>query len=328
MLFTPASASTPSSRVNATASGDMMGMAPLFGSPSPSSSCNSNGTQDRLIIQRPTSSCDVIYSFDWSDFPVFEDHYVPPSPSASTPSQQQQQQQESTISWPTIVAPPAAASATTTYQYNFFDDSKKQHDVDHQHHHLFEVSLSDSDLSSQEEDTESRSATSATSGTKRRRRQRNSSVVSFSDQIHVRTHSIVLGDHPCCPNLPLELGWEYEDSTVPDDDQENTCFSSSTSTPKSSSSSSSSSSRQEESCSFTSRGSSSSSPRLTRRRVSRRSYLERKALLKQVAGLSEEDIEELTSNHRNNFPNQRQLPSSAPSVSKSLCELERSWADL
>ena len=35
--------------------------------------------------------------------------------------------------------------------------------------------------------------------------------VSFSDTVRIRTHSVVLGDHPYCPILALELGWEYND---------------------------------------------------------------------------------------------------------------------
>lgn len=37
--------------------------------------------------------------------------------------------------------------------------------------------------------------------------------VRFSPTLEVRTHSIVLGDHPFCEDgLALELGWDYEDS--------------------------------------------------------------------------------------------------------------------
>jgi hypothetical protein len=38
--------------------------------------------------------------------------------------------------------------------------------------------------------------------------------VSFSNNMKVRTHTIVLGDHPCCKSLPLELGWEYDEGEV------------------------------------------------------------------------------------------------------------------
>jgi len=42
---------------------------------------------------------------------------------------------------------------------------------------------------------------------------RKPSKVRFSPTLEVRTHSIVLGDHPFCEDgLALELGWDYEDS--------------------------------------------------------------------------------------------------------------------
>lgn len=40
----------------------------------------------------------------------------------------------------------------------------------------------------------------------------NSRRVQFSTTLEVRTHSIVLGDHPLCSALPVELGWEYDDT--------------------------------------------------------------------------------------------------------------------
>lgn len=36
--------------------------------------------------------------------------------------------------------------------------------------------------------------------------------VQFSANLEVRTHSVVLGDHPLCSALPVELGWEYNDA--------------------------------------------------------------------------------------------------------------------
>ena len=52
---------------------------------------------------------------------------------------------------------------------------------------------------------------SASSQSKKRRK--TSSKVRFSPTVEVRTHSIVLGEHPFCEDgLALELGWDYEDS--------------------------------------------------------------------------------------------------------------------
>ncbi|KAG7367707.1 hypothetical protein IV203_030378 [Nitzschia inconspicua] len=36
--------------------------------------------------------------------------------------------------------------------------------------------------------------------------------VRFATALEVRTYSIVLGDHPLCESLPLSLGWEYQES--------------------------------------------------------------------------------------------------------------------
>ena len=36
--------------------------------------------------------------------------------------------------------------------------------------------------------------------------------VSFSNILEIRNYSVVLGDHPCCRTLPVELGWDYADS--------------------------------------------------------------------------------------------------------------------
>lgn len=61
---------------------------------------------------------------------------------------------------------------------------------------------SDSDLSSA-------SSESTTSSSRRSSSSRGKSVT-FDSHIHVRTHSIVLGEHPCCAQLALELGWEHD----------------------------------------------------------------------------------------------------------------------
>jgi len=33
--------------------------------------------------------------------------------------------------------------------------------------------------------------------------------VSFSSRVDVRSHSLTVGDHPCCPDLCLSLDWDY-----------------------------------------------------------------------------------------------------------------------
>mmetsp|Transcript_78324 Transcript_78324/g.108853 ORF Transcript_78324/g.108853 Transcript_78324/m.108853 type:complete len:238 (-) Transcript_78324:56-769(-) len=87
--------------------------------------------------------------------------------------------------------------------------------------------------------------------------------VTFASKIQVRTHTIVLGDHPCCDSLPLELGWEYNDGEV-----------------------SAAATEAAATKYYTSR---------TRRRSAarRRSYLERKELLQRVSGMTDDDIKQL-----------------------------------
>lgn len=101
--------------------------------------------------------------------------------------------------------------------------------------------------------------------------------VSFAPTKHVRTHSLVLGDHPCCAQLALELGWDHEDGFE--------CMMMEQQAQSSSSSSSSSRRRRQE-------------PR-------RRSYFERKALLKEVGGMTEEEIRMTTLRH--SAPSSREL---------------------
>lgn len=79
--------------------------------------------------------------------------------------------------------------------------------------------------------------------------------VQFASTLEVRTYSVVLGVHPLCPSLPIELGWEYnpEPALVDLDTHEDYKWSASTS-------------------------------------IRRRSHSERKELLRTVAGVSEEDL--------------------------------------
>jgi len=44
--------------------------------------------------------------------------------------------------------------------------------------------------------------------------------VTFSPQLVVRTHALVVGDSPSCPLLPLQLDWDYNLATVDMDQYE------------------------------------------------------------------------------------------------------------
>jgi hypothetical protein len=49
-------------------------------------------------------------------------------------------------------------------------------------------------------------------GEKRIQKRTSCKRVSFTD-IKIRSHNIVIGDHPCCTmGFPLSLGWEYTDA--------------------------------------------------------------------------------------------------------------------
>jgi hypothetical protein len=184
-----------------------------------SSSC---GMEDRLIIRPP--ACESL-SFDWSDFPVIQQHDVnvhfPSYPLADA------EVQKPTASKPLYLE--YESSATDLYSCT-----------------------SDSDLSS---------ASSTKSSSKR---------VSFSSSLQIRTHSIVLGDHPFCRSLALELGWEYDDTELVNMEIHeqhkpgyNTCR--------------------------------------------RRSYIERKNLLRRVSGMTESEIRDQSNHMRHSAPSSRQL---------------------
>jgi hypothetical protein len=83
----------------------------------------------------------------------------------------------------------------------------------------------------------------------------NSKRVSFSSSLEIRTHSLTLGDHPCCSALPLQLGWEYDDTELINLDiyEQHKAF---------------------------------------RGKVNRLTYLERKNLLKRVSEMSDHELNE------------------------------------
>jgi hypothetical protein len=102
--------------------------------------------------------------------------------------------------------------------------------------------------------------------------------VSWGSALEIRTHSVILGDHPCCrDSLPLQLGWEYNDSELVNIDlyelhkERSFCY-----YPNMSYYSQQQQQRHK-------RGSNSKPPpRLT--------YMERKNLLKHVGGMTEHDL--------------------------------------
>lgn len=87
--------------------------------------------------------------------------------------------------------------------------------------------------------------------------------VSFSPQLQVRTHSVVLGEHPCCGQLALELGWEHNDKVLVNlEVHESSKLYKNKHNP--------------------------------RGEARRRSYFERKQILKEVTGLTDSEIRQTT----------------------------------
>eukprot|EP00536_Pseudo-nitzschia_multiseries_P014879 jgi/Psemu1/311497/fgenesh1_kg.782_\ len=99
--------------------------------------------------------------------------------------------------------------------------------------------------------------------------------IRFASRVEIRTHSVILGDHPWCEDgLSLDLGWDYNDSVVD--------------IARSSKDNKHSRRRNE-----SSNRNSNSSPH-------RRSYLERKRVLLEVGGYTERELQ-LQLEEANNF---------------------------
>jgi hypothetical protein len=155
------------------------------------------------------------------------------------------------------------------YQHS---DNSSSSGMDYNHHHaatyLHPPKTEPSQSRPQELEFESHSQPSST--------QKHRKQVSWGSALEIRTHSVILGDHPCCrDSLPLQLGWEYNDSELVNMDvyelhkeRSYCCYPNNISYY----------SQQHHQ-----RGSNSKQPpRLT--------YMERKNLLKHVGGMTEHDL--------------------------------------
>jgi len=148
---------------------------------------------------------------------------------------------------------------------------KALHSKSHDHESLPELSSIGSDesdvsvtntVSTSGEDDEvdavagvtTHSSTTTTTSSKR--------AVTFADHVHIRRHSLVIGDHPCCSQLALELSWEHDEGEWARLDEH----------------------RED-----------GTGRRHTNTR--RRPYLERKNLLKEIGGMTDEEIRETTLRH-------------------------------
>jgi hypothetical protein len=97
--------------------------------------------------------------------------------------------------------------------------------------------------------------------------------VSFSDTMHVRTHSIVMGDHPCCRQLALELGWEHDDGSLVDMERYHKV-------------------KRSKNNNNNNTNIDIDHNHKKKKLARRRPYLERKSMLKEVGGMTEEDIDQ------------------------------------
>lgn len=133
-------------------------------------------------------------SFDWSDFPVLsqynEDMPVPPAAPLATAVHYSS---SPLCSYGTSCSMTQAQPPQTAWDTSDDDTSS--------------LSISS------DEDTvvEVQSEVAKTNRDPRRR------SIRFS-VVEIRTHNVILGDHPFCSSLPIQLGWEHEESEVVDFD--------------------------------------------------------------------------------------------------------------
>lgn len=86
--------------------------------------------------------------------------------------------------------------------------------------------------------------------------------VTFAEHVHVQRHGLVVGDHPCCSQLALELSWEHDDGQWEPLMNEEVGI-----------------------------------HRRRHTNTRRRSYFERKNLLKSVGGMTDDEIRQTTLKH-------------------------------
>ena len=76
------------------------------------------------------------------------------------------------------------------------------------------TSLVSTDVSESAHDPEDSTELSCKNDSAFRTRCSSNKSVSFSDELLIRTHCVVLGDSPCCPMLPIQLDWSYDMETL------------------------------------------------------------------------------------------------------------------
>ena len=252
---------------------------PLFGFKIHHPSSSSCGMEAALVIQRPTPEESF---FSWSDFPmVVEESPSYHTTSASSSSPSFDDDSSSSLS-PSSSSPSSPSSSASL------------------------CSLASSSCSSNSSSTTSLESTNANTVSRKRRQENNSNYnnnknVRFSQHLQVRTYNLVLGDHPLCNDgLAIEMGWDYDSEQGENIDlqlHEDCKFHPGVQGyyggyyhPQSSSNSNNNNFR-------------SNSQRRTRKynntfSCSRRSHLDRKRLLLEVAGCTTEELEDRTNTYQ------------------------------
>ena len=157
----------------------------------------SNAQQVEFSIAVPVSAP----SFDWSDFPVVyqynEDMPVPQSSSVPL------HYFPTTAPLSTSSSASSGCSSVPTPSWDLNDDDDDT------------TSFS---FSSDEEETASACDSTESNSSSKSKRNGSKKSVKFSEVLEIRSHPVVLGNHPCSSGLALELGWEIDDLEVVDFD--------------------------------------------------------------------------------------------------------------
>jgi hypothetical protein len=217
---------------------------PLFPHPS-SSSCGMQGSISTPLLM-------TSFSFDWSDFPIVYQQEEDDTMGFDLVAQQQQRHHEQVV--PVSHCPTLRTEPRTRDEASSVSTSSSS-------------SIASTNQDDDEEEPIQDSSSQPLTKQQEQHQHRHRKTVSWGSSLEVRTHSVILGDHPCCNGpLPLQLGWEHDDTQRVDFESYGTSSSSSSSFYLSSSS----------------RTSHTPPPRLT--------WMERKNLLKRVSGMSEREL--------------------------------------
>lgn len=169
------------------------------------------GTMPSLTIQRPLPT--ESYS-SWSDFPVavVEEETYKYNNGSCFQQQHNDNDNDSFSSSSSSFCSLSTSSSSSTLSSSS-SSTASMNSMNNMSMSLSSEAESEADAASSETETKKRTATTASpsssSSSLLRRRRRS---VRFAPSLEVRTYSLVLGDHPLCDDgLAIELGWEYDE---------------------------------------------------------------------------------------------------------------------